>query len=430
MKFHCDRCKTRYSIADERVRGKILKIRCKNCSAVITVKEGGQVAAPPIPAAAQPARPGAAAARAKPAIPGGASRPDGSAKPAAGAAVKSTAAPQTSQPVRMGTNAPTPAARPGAVAQARSSFPSRSTATGAQEVARGGASAKPSSALQGAFAQALRRQPEPGPADSVSNAPATLDAEWYVSEDGEQYGPYELRQAQDWVSSRRLDDELYCWSEGFDDWLPVEKVSHFRGLRSRAPAASAPGFANAYPGSTIDFGDEGQTVVDAPPDERSFQPREDTPIPLFAATMAQIAAEAPTAIEEDNPFAGALKRQGKNGTSGRGGASARRPEPAARPALPLPKPSTPARGNKQAAAPAQTPAPPHIPDRHDGNNDFEIGEASRVVKLPPMLGRNAGNASPAARANLPGVDSGLGRGTGTFQQYTNSGLPIIQGGGT
>src|SRR5687768_16412104 len=41
MKFHCDRCKTRYSIADERVRGKILKIRCKNCSAVITVKESG-----------------------------------------------------------------------------------------------------------------------------------------------------------------------------------------------------------------------------------------------------------------------------------------------------------------------------------------------------------------------------------------------------
>ena len=39
MKFHCDRCKTRYSIADDRVRGKVLKIRCKNCSAVITVRE-------------------------------------------------------------------------------------------------------------------------------------------------------------------------------------------------------------------------------------------------------------------------------------------------------------------------------------------------------------------------------------------------------
>ena len=43
MKFLCDRCKTRYSIGDERVRGKILKIRCKHCSNVITVREGMQV---------------------------------------------------------------------------------------------------------------------------------------------------------------------------------------------------------------------------------------------------------------------------------------------------------------------------------------------------------------------------------------------------
>ena len=37
VKFLCDRCKTRYSIGDDRVRGKILKIRCKNCANVITV---------------------------------------------------------------------------------------------------------------------------------------------------------------------------------------------------------------------------------------------------------------------------------------------------------------------------------------------------------------------------------------------------------
>src|ERR1043166_8955460 len=40
VKFLCDRCKTRYSIGDDRVRGKILKIRCKNCGNVITVREG------------------------------------------------------------------------------------------------------------------------------------------------------------------------------------------------------------------------------------------------------------------------------------------------------------------------------------------------------------------------------------------------------
>lgn len=39
MKFYCDQCQTKYSIADEKVRGKVLKVRCKNCSHVITVRE-------------------------------------------------------------------------------------------------------------------------------------------------------------------------------------------------------------------------------------------------------------------------------------------------------------------------------------------------------------------------------------------------------
>jgi predicted Zn finger-like uncharacterized protein len=39
MKFVCDRCQTKYSIADERVRGKILKVKCKSCANVITVRE-------------------------------------------------------------------------------------------------------------------------------------------------------------------------------------------------------------------------------------------------------------------------------------------------------------------------------------------------------------------------------------------------------
>ncbi len=39
MRFACDSCQTKYSIADEKVRGKVLKIRCKKCGAVILVKQ-------------------------------------------------------------------------------------------------------------------------------------------------------------------------------------------------------------------------------------------------------------------------------------------------------------------------------------------------------------------------------------------------------
>ncbi|MFB6352281.1 MAG: zinc-ribbon domain-containing protein [Bradymonadaceae bacterium] len=38
MKIVCDSCGAKYSIADEKVRGKVFKIRCKKCSDVIVVK--------------------------------------------------------------------------------------------------------------------------------------------------------------------------------------------------------------------------------------------------------------------------------------------------------------------------------------------------------------------------------------------------------
>jgi predicted Zn finger-like uncharacterized protein len=71
MKFVCERCHTRYSIADDKVRQKILKIRCKTCENVITVREPSAAAA--VPAAAAPAaRPAAPAGRAAPPLPPGA----------------------------------------------------------------------------------------------------------------------------------------------------------------------------------------------------------------------------------------------------------------------------------------------------------------------------------------------------------------------
>ena len=56
MKFYCDNCQAKYQIADDKVRGKILKIRCKNCNHTIVVRE------PHLPqAASPPALPTAAA---------------------------------------------------------------------------------------------------------------------------------------------------------------------------------------------------------------------------------------------------------------------------------------------------------------------------------------------------------------------------------
>ncbi|MBI5528075.1 MAG: zinc-ribbon domain-containing protein [Deltaproteobacteria bacterium] len=46
LKFRCESCGTKYSMPEERVAGKILKIRCMKCSNLIVVKGGGGVRPP------------------------------------------------------------------------------------------------------------------------------------------------------------------------------------------------------------------------------------------------------------------------------------------------------------------------------------------------------------------------------------------------
>ncbi len=40
MKIVCDACQAKYSISDDKVQGKVFKIRCKKCSNIIVVRGG------------------------------------------------------------------------------------------------------------------------------------------------------------------------------------------------------------------------------------------------------------------------------------------------------------------------------------------------------------------------------------------------------
>src|ERR1700755_2425523 len=45
MKIVCDACQAKYSISDDKVQGKVFKIRCKKCSNIIVVRGGADAAA-------------------------------------------------------------------------------------------------------------------------------------------------------------------------------------------------------------------------------------------------------------------------------------------------------------------------------------------------------------------------------------------------
>ena len=105
--------------------------------------------------------------------------------------------------------------------------------SGGQTAAAGGGGG-----LRGAFEEVMRSSPGRQPRQSLSMQP-----EWYLAIDGDQSGPFNAMQAQDWIREQPATAELFCWAEGFDDWLAVEDVDAFKGVRSSAKAAilSRPG---------------------------------------------------------------------------------------------------------------------------------------------------------------------------------------------
>ncbi len=355
MKFLCDRCKTRYSIGDDRVRGKILKIRCKNCANVITVREG---------------------------------MTDVDASEAPG--------------------------------QRRQKATTMAPAIESSTPANG--------ALGSAFASAMTTKPPPA-----------LEEEWYVSNDGDQEGPFSLAEAQRWVAGKLFDADLHCWSEGFDDWLPIDKVSHFRGLRKRPTPPTAP-----PPVPRVGGG----------PSRSLGQQVEEEPKPLFAATMASLEKTAPTSgspgmkmptIGNMRPSATpptgqpVVPFQAKtNGSaikapshparaptvSGPGvaaqpptfdvgdSATQIQPQPFQEEVSTLGEPVAAATKRTSTVEPLPAPSPAGAGHVNDDDDSLAIGEVSRVVNLADLM-RNAPRAKGGGVGRRTGPGAALvGRSTG------------------
>ena len=185
MKFVCERCHTKYSIADEKVRGKVLKVRCKTCANVITVRETGATIDDVAGAGAGP--------REAPISLSGSIGGDKAkvAKPAAlpAAALFSPAAPVAAPPPRKTT--PTPA------------------------------------------------KPPPPPAAAIDGV------EWYLAIDGAQTGPFSHSRLCDKILAASKDADVHVWNGNFDAWKAPKDVPELetelgRRRRSLTPAPPPP----------------------------------------------------------------------------------------------------------------------------------------------------------------------------------------------
>ncbi len=165
MKFLCGSCRTKYQISDEKVRGKILTIRCKKCGSKILVRESLSKNA------------------------------------SGGTAVAPVA--EEEQP--------------------------RAAEIGGQKSVSMAGKAGGSAALASAFEVAMGGGPAEADdmPTSIAPVPANLDhagVEWYVAIDGEQFGPYAFAEIVRRIVGKEVVGRHYVWHDGMDNWLRVRDV--------------------------------------------------------------------------------------------------------------------------------------------------------------------------------------------------------------
>lgn len=87
-------------------------------------------------------------------------------------------------------------------------------------------------------------------------------ADWYLSYDGQQIGPFDLAEAR---RRAQADSDGYAWRNGMADWLPINHVGELHGSSGGPPpVVPSTGSAQARRADEIDyeiFGSESQYVV-------------------------------------------------------------------------------------------------------------------------------------------------------------------------
>jgi predicted Zn finger-like uncharacterized protein len=209
MKFVCDRCQTRYSIADEKVRQKILRIRCKTCGNVILVQESSVVPEGEGGVPTPHPRSASSGLRLPP--------------PAKTASEPKLAPPVPARPASEPKLSPPAPARPGF----DSKLPSapRAGTSGLKVPSLPPSKLAPGLKTSTGSSKARFAVPPPPPSATVAPDPLGGRVEWYVAVAGAQSGPFSRGDAAKRIVALDPAKAVHVWKEGMSGWKPPSEVS-------------------------------------------------------------------------------------------------------------------------------------------------------------------------------------------------------------
>lgn len=218
VKFLCDNCKAKYQIADEKVAGKTVRMKCRKCGHQIEVRaavtETSVSNGPPHPPMTSGAPP---------------------APPRAGLATSLSAA------------------RPRA----------------------------PVGALAGAFKSNVQDAPAGAPSGPPSaSLELSVTDEWYVAINGVPVGPVRISELRRKAASGAVTEESLCWQEGLEEWRPIRSIPDLAAIVRDAAQGSRPSLIGAPQPDPAPFAPFAPRAPTAPIAPRQTTPQPSPPRPL------------------------------------------------------------------------------------------------------------------------------------------------------
>lgn len=283
MQFSCESCKTQLQIADEKVRGKRLIVRCKRCGAKIGISD--PALGPPKSAQRPASAPAPAPAPAQAAAPAAHPRPAPAPHPA---------------PSR----APAPARAADARSRNRDSDTDSTVAMDSNllEKALQASKADDPSIAPRADAEPAPRASEPPPAASGD------EPTWFAMLHGKQEGPMTRAELTAKTDQGAVGPRTYLWKDGMEAWQRAKDLPELQPLfpplpqappRAPPPPAAPPVGQGLREFSTPDF--VAPVAASKPPAEVKEQPKapaaERAAPQKPAATPAAKEAEERTSVE-------------------------------------------------------------------------------------------------------------------------------------
>lgn len=194
MKFLCDNCKAKYQIADEKVAGKTVRMKCRKCGHQIEVR----------------------------------------------AAVTETSV-STSPPQAPGAG--------GSEAPRAVSKNSLATSLSAQKPrAPMGSQHAQGGALAGAFQRTVQDPPQAVPFPQQGSAlELSVTDEWYVAINGVPVGPVRISELRRKAASGAVTEDSLCWQEGLEEWRPVRSIPELAAIVREAAQGNRPSLISPPP---------------------------------------------------------------------------------------------------------------------------------------------------------------------------------------